>query len=111
MKTKPIIDVLLLALLVFAAYFAGLKLGQGQAHQRITDAWNEIFGEEDEVVATEMLADDVQRSFRQDPFDEDPFGLNDSNDPFANNLGPFLGDDGSGNGYDVTELFNANSTK
>ena len=116
MKKKPIIQVILFVLLVVAAYFVGFKLGQGQAHQRITDAWNEIFGEEAEAVATEMLTDDIQGTFRQDPFGEDPFGEDpfgpiNVNDPFANNLGPFLGGDASGNGNDLRELLETNSTK
>ena len=121
MNKKPIIQVIVSALLIVAAYFVGFKLGQGQAHQRIADAWNEMFGEAIAAEATEMLTDDIQGPFRQspfgddpfgeDPFGEDPFGPTNANDPFATNLGPFLGNDASGNGNDLLNLLETNSTK
>ncbi len=109
MKKKPIIQVLFFVLLVVATYFVGFRLGHDQAHQRIADAWNGIFGEE--AVATEMLADDIQGTFRQDQFGEDPFGPNNANDPFANNLSPFLGGETPGSRNGSQELFETNSTK
>lgn len=96
---------------VVAIYFAGFKLGQSQTHQRIADAWHEIFGEETEAEATEMLTDELQNPIRQDPFGEDPFGPSNANDPFATNLGPFRGDDVSGNGDDLPEPFKTTSAK
>ena len=87
------------------AYFVGFKLGQDQAHQRIADVWNQIFGEE-------PYPQDLSLDISGGIFvhEQDPFGPSNA-DPFANSLGPFQSGDASGNGTDSDELFETNSTK
>ena len=79
------VRIIVLAILLFCAYWAGDWAGKRRMHQRITAAWNGLFAapaEADDPFAADPFAGDpfAADPVAGDPFAADPFG---EADPFA----------------------------